>query len=339
MSTGSFTRIKNTVDTMPELEVASLGQSGVVVQSGVIYTRNTSTIANIITREIADIDLSGSQIMPQRFWNTLIASGGTYQTHIALTLTGANGAKSISMSAKDMGSNGESLSGVIIYDTLAPVIVATNTMSGSRRTLGYSRLEGTISDITPSSLMINGRAATQSGGTWGTDILIQMGNNTYNYVAQDLLGNTSTGTWQIEGYQVVVTAGPGGGGGGSLSTMTSGDSQSHGGSPSTQTLVPSILSLLYPDKKIPNTTPIQDPAPQKIIKTLADIRDLVHQGDDAIFRALVAYRDSATLTRDKRILWQKAILSTIRRELQSLKDGDRRNFLIEKKRELSKWRI
>lgn len=98
-------------------------------------------------------------------------------------------------------------------DSAAPSITIDAPCQNAVTTIAQLAVSGTVSDSTPTSVKVNGVAATQTPGTFSANVGLNNGANTITAVATDLFNNTAQATRNVSrvtgpNLAPVVNAGP-----------------------------------------------------------------------------------------------------------------------------------
>ncbi len=115
---------------------------------------------------------------------------GAFATTLPLLSEGTN---LLIVTATDAAGN-ESMADVsVISDRTAPALVITSPGSGAVVSSSALTVQGTVNDLTTTTVLVNDTPATVSGSTWQVTIEnVTEGDATLNVVARDAAGNSST---------------------------------------------------------------------------------------------------------------------------------------------------
>jgi RHS repeat-associated protein len=134
---------------------------------------------------VANVTVNGSQVaLTDGNWSATV------------TLSGPDGAKTITAVATDVSGKQTPASVQITLDTTPPVIAIGSPANGTSTTSQTITVNGTVSDALSgvAGVTCNGAAATLSGGTFTCSVTLVPGDNTITATATDVAGNTSSAT-------------------------------------------------------------------------------------------------------------------------------------------------
>ena len=121
---------------------------------------------------------------------TATRSGATYSATASLSIQGEN---AIHVSAVDAAGNRTDSTRTVIHDSQAPVITLTSPTDNSFTKQSSVAVSGTVSDITTTTVNVNGVPLTVgSGGAFSGNVTIAEGSNFVTVTATDQAGNASS---------------------------------------------------------------------------------------------------------------------------------------------------
>jgi RHS repeat-associated protein len=112
-----------------------------------------------------------------------------------ITLSGGDGAKTITAIATDTSNKQSSANVTITFDTTPPNVAITAPATGATTASSSLSISGTVSDaLSPATVSCNGVAATVSGGNFSCVVALVAGDNVVTATATDLAGNSAAST-------------------------------------------------------------------------------------------------------------------------------------------------
>jgi len=156
------------------------------------FTRQTSaTVSGTASDDVsvAKVTVNGIEVpLTNGTWSAIV------------TLSGADGAKTITAVATDTTGKSTPASIEIILDTTPPALVVTTPVAGAIVANPSLTISGTVSDAGSGldTVTCNGTAATIASGTFTCNVALLEGSNTIALVATDKVGNQATSPLSIQ---------------------------------------------------------------------------------------------------------------------------------------------
>ncbi|MGE5893986.1 MAG: Ig-like domain-containing protein, partial [bacterium] len=120
---------------------------------------------------------------------SLPSGGGPFSFVIDLI----EGMNTLTVRAEDSAQNSSEASRVIIRDTMAPTVVISSPLAGSYIGAHTTNVSGSVTDVTPVHVTVNGVDAAMNGSAFTlASLTLAEGSNTVRAVATDAAGNTGT---------------------------------------------------------------------------------------------------------------------------------------------------